>query len=113
MKKLLASKYRVVTFAALVLLGCIAGPPLVSKAQQKNAAKAKVTLESLAARVQQLEDEKEIQDLLVAYERALDTRDFKAYSELFTKDGEWSGGMGTARGGPQAVYELMTRGRGG
>jgi hypothetical protein len=110
MKKVLTFKHRVAAAASLVLLACIAVPQVVSHAQQ---AKAKVTLESLAARVQYLEDEREIQNLLIAYERTLDTRDFKAYSELFTKDGEWSGGMGTAKGGPQAVYDLMTRGRGG
>jgi len=115
MKKLLAFDYRAVTAAALVLLACITVPPIVSHAQQQKSQqqKAKLTLDSLAARVQYLEDEKEIQNLLIAYERTLDTRDFKAYSELFTRDGEWSGGMGTAKGGPQGVYELMTRGRGG
>lgn len=95
----------------VVLLTSIALSSVVSRAQQRKA--DALTLQSLAARVQHLEDEKEIHDLLIAYERTLDTRDFKAYSELFTKDGEWSGGMGTATGGPQAVYDLMTRSIGG
>ena len=43
--------YRYVTGAALVLLASIALPPVISHAQQKKSA---VTLESLAARVQQL-----------------------------------------------------------
>jgi hypothetical protein len=97
--------------AALVFLVLILSSAIVSRAQQQKS--DKLTLQSLAARVKYLEDEKEIQDLLIAYERTLDTRDFKAYSELFTKDGEWSGGMGTATGGPQEIYNLMTRGRGG
>ena len=114
MKKLLTFKYRYITGASLVLLTCMAAPPIASHAQQKSQPqKAKVTLESLAARVQQLEDENEILDLLIAYERALDTRDFKTYSELFTRDGEWSGGTGTAKGGPKAIYDLMTSAFGG
>ena len=111
MQSLRASCHRYVVAGVLVLIAVISLSSIVSRAQQRKA--DALTLQSLAARVQHLEDEKEIQDLLIAYERTLDTRDFKAYSELFTKDGEWSGGMGTASGGPQAVYDLMTRSIGG
>jgi hypothetical protein len=52
---------------------------------------------SLAARVQRLEDQEEIRMLLVDYGRSLDARDFVKYSSLFAKDGEWSGGFGTAK----------------
>jgi hypothetical protein len=111
MEKLHASTDRYIVVGALGLLMIVGLMSIGSRAQQQKA--DKLTLQSLAARVKNLEDEKEIQDLLIAYERTLDTRDFKAYSELFTKDGEWSGGMGTATGGPQAVYDLMMRGIGG
>jgi hypothetical protein len=111
MQTLHVSSYRSIIVGLLGLLMIVGLMSIRSRAQQQKA--DKLTLQSLAARVKYLEDEKDIQDLLIAYERTLDTRDFKAYSELFTRDGEWSGGMGTASGGPQAIYDLMTRSIGG
>jgi len=61
---------------------------------------------SLAARVQRLEDEDEIRMLLVNYGRSLDARDFAKYASLFAKDGEWSGGFGTANAGAEAELHL-------
>lgn len=46
---------------------------------------------SLATRLQKVEDEKEIRDLMVDYGRTLDAGNFAAYSGLFAKNGEWSG----------------------
>jgi 3-phenylpropionate/cinnamic acid dioxygenase small subunit len=64
-------------------------------------------LDSLAARVQGLEDREEIRELLLAYGRALDSRDFIAFSELFAEEeGEWVGGLGAAKG-RQAIFKLM------
>ena len=64
-------------------------------------------LESLAARVQQLEDREEIRELLLAYGRALDSRDFVAFSDLFAEEeGEWVGGLGAAKG-REAIFKLM------
>src|ERR1700758_2289524 len=63
---------------------------------------------SLAARVQRLEDEEEIRMLLVDYGRSLDARDFVKYSSLFAKDGEWSGGFGSAKG-PAAIKAMMDK----
>jgi len=63
---------------------------------------------SLAARVQRLEDQEEIRMLLVDYGRSLDARDFVKYSSLFSKDGEWSGGFGTAKG-PAAIKAMMDK----
>ncbi len=57
--------------------------------------------DALAARVQRLEDTAAIQTLLLNYGRNLDARDFKAYSELFAKDGVWTGGFGTVQGRPE------------
>jgi uncharacterized protein (TIGR02246 family) len=66
-------------------------------------------LDSLAARVQELEDREEIRELLLAYGRALDSRDFIAFSELFAEEeGEWVGGLGAAKG-RQAIFELMDK----
>lgn len=63
---------------------------------------------SLAARVQRLEDQEEIRMLLVDYGRSLDARDFAKYSSLFAKDGEWTGGFGTAKG-PAAIKAMMDK----
>jgi 3-phenylpropionate/cinnamic acid dioxygenase small subunit len=64
-------------------------------------------LDELAARVQRLEDREEIRALLLAYGRALDSRDFIAFSELFAEEeGEWVGGLGAAKG-RQAIFDLM------
>ncbi len=63
---------------------------------------------SLAARVQRLEDQQEIERLLVDYGRALDARDFVKYASLFAKDGEWTGGFGTAKG-PAAIKAMMDK----
>jgi|WetSurMetagenome_2_1015567.scaffolds.fasta_scaffold934830_1 hypothetical protein len=63
--------------------------------------------ESLASRLQRLEDREEIRQLLKDYGRFLDQRDFASFSRLFAeKDGEWIGGMGKAKG-PQAIQKLM------
>jgi len=63
-------------------------------------------LESLAARVQMLEDREAIRSLILAYGEAHDGRDYRAFSELFAAEGEWVGGLGSAQG-PEAIFELM------
>lgn len=70
-------------------------------------------IEALAARLKVLEDKEAIGDVLIAYGRALDSRDFKTYASLFSKDGSWSGGLGKVTGGPQAIYDFMTSRIGG
>jgi uncharacterized protein (TIGR02246 family) len=59
-----------------------------------------------AARLQQLEDRVAIRDVIIAYGHDLDTRDWAAFANLFAKDGEWVGGMGTAKGRP-AIQKMM------
>src|SRR3970282_1300439 len=70
-----------------------------------------------AARVQVLEDREEIRELLLAYGRALDSRDFIAFSELFAEDeGEWIGGLASAhpqRRSGSSSCRATTRARGG
>jgi len=69
--------------------------------------------DSMAVRIQGLEDREEIRYLLRNYGRFLDQRDFEAFSLLFAeKDGEWIGGMGKARG-RQAIRKFMEEKIGG
>jgi hypothetical protein len=62
---------------------------------------------SLAARVQRLEDTREIHDLLINYGLKLDGKDFHGYAELFSRDAVWIGGFGTHRtpAGIEAMLE--------
>jgi ketosteroid isomerase-like protein len=71
------------------------------------------TIDALAARLKALEDKEAIANVLIAYGHALDSRDFKTYAGLFSKDGSWSGGLGKVTGGPQAIYDFMTSRIGG
>jgi uncharacterized protein (TIGR02246 family) len=64
--------------------------------------------QSLAARVQILEDKEAIRNLLLDYGRFLDARDFASYSRLFAKDGEWIGGFGSVQG-PTAIQAFMEK----
>jgi len=66
---------------------------------------------SVAARLQQLVDKEEIQQLLLDYGRHLDSRDFAAYSALFAKDGEWVGGFGSVSG-PANIKTFMEKNMG-
>jgi hypothetical protein len=98
----------------LVVLGLVAvfaGPAIPASAQAGRSATP--TLEALAARLKHFEDKEEITNILINYGSALDSRDFKTYAGLFTKDGSWSGGTGSVSGGPQAIYEFMTKNIGG
>jgi len=64
--------------AALLVLSAFAAPARADEA-------------SLEARLRAVEDEKAIRDVMVQYGQYLDTLDFKAYSELFAREGTWSG----------------------
>lgn len=65
-------------------------------------------LETLAARVQILEDREEIRALILAYGKAHDNRDYATFAQLFAEQGEWVGGLGSAQG-PDAIFALMDR----
>jgi len=69
---------------------------------------AATDLETLAARVQTLEDREDIRALILAYGAAHDHRDYRTFADLFATEGEWVGGLGAAKG-PQAIFELMDR----
>jgi uncharacterized protein (TIGR02246 family) len=58
--------------------------------------------------VQQLEDREAIRALILAYGQAHDHRDYRTFADLFATNGEWVGGLGTAKG-PKAIFDLMDR----
>jgi uncharacterized protein (TIGR02246 family) len=87
------SRYRIALLIALTLLvGCVSTRPDIGAMQQ---------------RLQQLEDQEQIRQVLVAYGEYLDARDYAAYASLFARDGVWTGGFGSATGpaGIQAILE--------
>ncbi|HEU4624357.1 MAG TPA: nuclear transport factor 2 family protein [Steroidobacteraceae bacterium] len=84
---------------ACLLVLCAAAATAVAAEPPKEAA-------SIAARLEQVEDHLAIERLLMEYGRALDSRDFATYSQLFATNGEWSGSLGTFRG-PAAIKAAM------
>jgi SnoaL-like domain len=64
--------------------------------------------DALSARVREVQDRLDIQQLIVEYGHLLDTHDLVGYSNLFAKQGEWIGGFGRARG-PKAILAMMKK----
>jgi uncharacterized protein (TIGR02246 family) len=81
---------------AFIVLGVLAHPL------------AAQSLDALAKRVQVLEDREAIRALILAYGQAHDHRDYRTFSNLFASNGEWVGGLGSAKG-PEAIFALMDR----
>jgi len=65
-------------------------------------------VEALRKEVQGLQDREEIRALLKEYARTLDARDLRAYSLLFSREGSWSGGSGSATG-PEAIQGMLEK----
>lgn len=87
----------VVVMAALVVCGSFA-----ARAAEGD------DVAALAKRVQVLEDREEIRALILAYGQAHDHRDYRTFASLFAANGEWIGGLGTAKG-PDAIFALMDK----
>jgi uncharacterized protein (TIGR02246 family) len=77
---------------------------------QESALPAKPLL-SVEQRLRRIEDKDEIRELLIAYGRDFDLRDFNAYSKLFATDGVWVGGADGSHpyAGPSAIREFVTK----
>jgi hypothetical protein len=60
--------------------------------------------QDVQAEVQEWRDREAVQQLLLAYGRTIDERDFDGFGALFTEDGEYAGNKG-----PQAIGEGMRR----
>ena len=91
---------------ALLFIGGITGAGLVL-----SGCAAEAQSDSLAARVQRLEDREEIRALLLSYGRAVDRHDFNAFSALFSEQGEWVNGA-TVLKGRKAIFEFMDKSMG-
>jgi ketosteroid isomerase-like protein len=63
---------------------------------------------ALEKRVQQLQDQQDIREVVIRYGEYLDARDYAGYTSLFTKDGVWTGGFGSATG-PAAIQEMLEK----
>lgn len=79
--------------AALVLSACATPDPRVA---------------ALEKRVQQLQDEKAIREVVVRYGEYLDAKDYAGYASLFASDGVWTGGFGSATG-PAAIQAMLEK----
>lgn len=66
---------------------------------------------SLEDRLQRVEDEKEIRDVMILYGQYLDTLNFTDYSHLFAKEGTWSGGTtnNVPVKGPKLIRSTMEK----
>jgi uncharacterized protein (TIGR02246 family) len=87
----------------LVLCAAVAAGPAIEVAGQT----ARPASDSLAARVQTLEDREAIRALLVAYATTLDNRDFAGFEQLWAKDAEFLGGGSNTAKGPAAIRDLL------
>src|SRR5580700_8282482 len=92
--------FRLALSVAALLVTATLLTPIAAYPQQKD--------QFLTAKIQRLEDEEEIRNVLVSYGRTLDAHDFEAYSRLFSKDGEWIGGFGSVKG-PAAIEAFMIK----
>jgi ketosteroid isomerase-like protein len=63
---------------------------------------------ALEKRVQQLQDEKAIREILIRYGEYLDARDYAGYASLFASDGMWIGGFGRVTG-PAAIQDMLEK----
>jgi len=65
-------------------------------------------ISALRQRVQQLEDQEQIRQVLVSYGEYLDARDYASYAALFARDGVWTGGFGSATG-PADIQAMLEK----
>jgi ketosteroid isomerase-like protein len=71
-------------------------------------ARTGVDTAELQQRVQRLEDQEAIRQVLIAYGEHLDARDFASYAALFARDGTWTGGFGSATG-PAEIQAMLEK----
>lgn len=62
--------------------------------------------DSVAARLQRLEDREQILELMTAYGTTLDKRDFAAFGQLFAEDADYGSGPGSTHGRAAIAAQL-------
>lgn len=90
----------------VVLMLSIAGVPCNPALAQQTENALSVRLATLEARVQHLEDEREIHAIVFDYMRFSAARDWQAYADLFTADGELELFDSTHQG-RQAIFDRV------
>lgn len=76
------------------------------------AAVSDAAFQNVVQRLQLLEDKEAIRHLLETYIEFNETRNYRAYSQLFARNGELQMRRGTATG-PEAIYKLLEENFGG
>jgi uncharacterized protein (TIGR02246 family) len=80
----------------------------LSACTSSNESTANDSTAALEKRLQELEDEKAIREVIVRYGEYLDARDYASYAALFARDGVWTGGFGSFTG-PAAIQEMLEK----
>jgi uncharacterized protein (TIGR02246 family) len=95
-----------------VLAGVAAACVIVasgSLAIERAAAQTNPGQGNVSVRLEALEAREAIRQLWADYGRTLDNRDFKAFAQLFARDGEFVGGPGATAKGRDAVGALLEK----
>jgi ketosteroid isomerase-like protein len=92
----------------VILVAALAAVAIDVAPAAAQAAPARESTDQIARRMLAKE---EIEHVLLEYGRALDSRDFAAYSNLFAADGEWVGGFGSVKG-PANIKAFMEKNMG-
>jgi SnoaL-like domain len=103
-KTLLESRRRLLAASVALLLAT----PLTIVASGNSVAAGR----SAEARLQDLQSDEQIRDLLEEYGHRFDTLDLAGYSQLFSAKGTWNGNFGgsyVTATGPTEVLAMMTR----
>jgi SnoaL-like domain len=97
-------------YLVALMLAMVMGSTVVTVQAQDPARGAKKL--STEERLRRMEDMEAIRTLLVSYGRNFDKRDFTAYSNLFAKEGVWTGGAEGTQSykGPEAIRAMVEKG---
>ncbi len=96
---------RVLTGAAAACVMVVS----VGLASERAAAQTSQGSGNVNARLEAIEAREAIRMLWADYGRTLDNRDFKAFAQLFARDGEFVGGPGATAKGREAVGALLEK----
>lgn len=91
--------FRTATFAAALML-----VPIATHAQSNEPTSANGP--TLEQRVQRIEDEAAIRNIILKYAVAIDSRDFEGYVSLFAKEGIWQTGS-LIKKGPDEIRAML------